>query len=419
MRRRSLIGALCAAVLLCAPNAGAQADPTAQAKSLFNAGAQAYERAQYLGAIQAFEEAYRLAPRPGILFSIAQAERRQYYVDKNPDRVRKAIKLYNQYLADVPEGGRRADVVQALSELEPIAARLEALSPGAPPPAPAPVKKETRLTISSQVEGAVVSVDGGPLKELPFIEEVKPGNHRFKVSAPGYVDHVREVAVAEGAVVPIDIELQERQALVAIRTEDRAQISIDGRLVGEAPLVQPLELPAGRHLVTVLRSGRKPYSREIELARGERVDLDADLDRTTQRYASYALVGTGIAGVVVGGVFGALALGEQGRAQGIREETQQRGSVAGAKRAEYLDALERRDTWRQVATVTAGIGAALGAGGILLYLTDVPSLGAAGMERRREAPAPQRPRRGEPSMEVSAAPVLGPGLAGAALEGRF
>lgn len=416
MRRTGPIAALCGALLLNVRPAVAQTDPLAQAKSLFNAGAQAYERAQYVSAIQAFEEAYRLTPRPGILFSIAQAERRQYYIDKNPERVRKAISLYHEYLAAVPEGGRRSDVVQALAELEPIAARLEA--PAAGPAPAAPVKKVTGLTISSQVEDAVVSVDGGPPKKVPFIGEVAPGNHRFKVTAPGFIEHEREIAVAEGSVVPIDVELEERPALLVVDTEARAQISVDGRLLGEAPLARPIELPSGRHLVAVLKSGRKPFSREVELARGERIKVTADLERTTQRYFSYALVGTGIAGVLVGGVFGIVALSEQGRAQEIRDAARDQGNVAFGQRQEYLDAVDGRTTWRQAATVAAGIGAALGAGGVLLYLTDVPSVGAPGMERR-DGPAPQRPKRGEPSMEVTASPVLGPGITGAVLEGRF
>jgi len=95
-----------------------------QAKTFFTAGAQAYERGDFLGAIQAFERAYQLAPRPAILFSIAQAYRRQYYIDKKPEPLKSAVANYRKYLEQAPDGNRRADAAQALAELGPAADRL-------------------------------------------------------------------------------------------------------------------------------------------------------------------------------------------------------------------------------------------------------------------------------------------------------
>src|SRR4051812_9930626 len=54
----------------------------ADARLYFNAGARAYAAGKYVPAIRAFEEAYRIEPRPGLVFSIAQAYRRQYFIDK-------------------------------------------------------------------------------------------------------------------------------------------------------------------------------------------------------------------------------------------------------------------------------------------------------------------------------------------------
>jgi len=105
--KRAWLPALLAASLLTRAPALAQEDATAQAKTLFNAGAQAYERTQYTAAIQAFEQAYKLAPRPGILFSTAQAYRRRYIVDRRPEDLSIAIARYREYLDKVPQGGRR------------------------------------------------------------------------------------------------------------------------------------------------------------------------------------------------------------------------------------------------------------------------------------------------------------------------
>src|SRR5580692_27350 len=79
---------------------GARADdaPVEHAQALFNVGAQAYAQGEFASAIEAFEEAYRASPRPGILFSIAQAHRKQFYVARAPSNLRAAIKHYHAYL---------------------------------------------------------------------------------------------------------------------------------------------------------------------------------------------------------------------------------------------------------------------------------------------------------------------------------
>src|SRR4051794_3084418 len=93
-----------------------------RAKASFQAGATAYAAGEYLAAIQALESAYALTPLPAIAFSLAQAERRQYFVAHEPPYLLRALELYRRYLDQVPTGGRRAAALHAPP----------------PPPAPAP-----------------------------------------------------------------------------------------------------------------------------------------------------------------------------------------------------------------------------------------------------------------------------------------
>src|SRR6185503_7232665 len=96
-------------------------------------GAKAYDKGDFPAAIEAFQEAYSRTQRPGVLFSIAQAYRRQYALGKNPDDLRAAIQHYRDYLAKDPQGNRRGDTAAALAELEPLAAQLQ---PGTAPATP-------------------------------------------------------------------------------------------------------------------------------------------------------------------------------------------------------------------------------------------------------------------------------------------
>ena len=105
----SPLGALLAALLALGPRP-ALAGPVEEAKALFYAGAQAYDAGQFPAppSRRSRLRPYRLAARPGILFSIAQAHRKQYYIAKHPDDLRAALKGYREYLAQVQQGGRRS-----------------------------------------------------------------------------------------------------------------------------------------------------------------------------------------------------------------------------------------------------------------------------------------------------------------------
>src|SRR5882762_3849684 len=123
MRRRSCMLALWATLL----PASAWAEPASdleRAKESFKAGATAYAAGDYLAAIQALDAAYQLTPLPAIAFSLGQAERRQYFVDHAPEHLSRAVSLFRRYIELAPGGSRRADALDALSQLEPLAAAL-------------------------------------------------------------------------------------------------------------------------------------------------------------------------------------------------------------------------------------------------------------------------------------------------------
>jgi tetratricopeptide (TPR) repeat protein len=190
---------LVAATAAVAPLAASAADDVEQAKALFNAGAQAYAATRYQDAVHSFQAAYRKAPRPAILFSLAQAYRRLYVIDPKPESLKAAIANYRRYLAEVPQGGRRADATEALSELEVVAARLDVHAPAAAPAEPevaVEVKPRTRINVTSPTAGARVSLDGGAPVDVPLMAEVQPGKHTIKLTADGFADEERATSRA-------------------------------------------------------------------------------------------------------------------------------------------------------------------------------------------------------------------------------
>jgi hypothetical protein len=413
MRRAAFAWALAAAVACAAPSFAQE--QVEQAKTYFNAGAQAFDAGQFQAAAQAFEQAYKLAPRPAILFSLAQAHKRQYFIDKAPDTLRRAIASYREYLGKVASGGRRSDAAQALAELEPMAAKLGA-DTSAPPPASA--QQQTRLMISSQTSGAQVALDSDKAVAAPLIAEVKPGKHHLKVTAPGFFDETRDVAAAEGGVVALDLALREKPARIFFTGDSGSEITIDGRLAGTTPLTNAIELPSGYHLVAITKNGKKPLVREMVLGRGEEKSFEFDLPNTRQRKTAIAF--TAIAGVsAVGGVLAALAAGgQQGRAQNIIKKRNE-GNISSDDADAYDNALVQRTQWRNAAGVGFGAAFVFAATAVVLFGFDRPSVTAPASRFETKQPE-TAPKPKEPSpMEMSAAPWVLPGSAGLGMVGRF
>ncbi len=403
--------AVVAVTLAFAPAVGAQSSVD-QAKTLFAAGASAYASGQFDAAIQAFESANRLVPKPAIVFSIAQAHRRQYFLDKSAEHLRAAIAKYHEYIDQVPEGGRRADAAQALAELEPMLSK----SGTEQPLARTPVREPARLMVMTQTDGAMVALDGKAQKKAPLAAEVSPGKHHVKVSAAGFFDDERDVQAIDGALIPVDVAMREKPARLTLRAPANAQVTVDGRPAGTTPLGTPIDMPAGRHFVAVAKNGYKAHTEEIELARDERKVVTVGFEATKQRIAAYSLFIGGGAALVAGGVFTAVALTKQGDALSIQDR---RGSanITAADAASYDESRRSRDNWNKASIVGYAAGGAAVLTGLVLFAFDQPVVGGPSM-RHEDGTGKPTPDTKEPT-EISLVPALTPQFLGGSFTKRF
>lgn len=347
--------------------------PTAieDAKTYFEAGQQAYRAGFYLDAARAFEQAYELVPNPAITFSVGQTYRRQFLLDGDPAHLRRAILAYRGYLKDVPRGGRSEDAIENLAELERrrVALGLPAVEAAAEARAEA---RKTQLMISSQTEGAQAVLDGAAPQAVPLVAEVSPGAHEIEVSAAGHFPQTVRAVAIEGRLVVSQVELRPRPASLKVRGTSGAQVTIDGRIVGKVPFPNPVDLEAGRHLVTATRSGRHAFVREVEVARGESLELVADLETTTQREVSYWFIGGGTVLMVSTGVLVAVALVSEGQARLLlRKQEVDEQNLTAQELDRYISARNRRNDMLTVSTATL-VGSVLvgGIGAALFFLDD-------------------------------------------------
>jgi hypothetical protein len=349
-----------------APAAPAPAADVERAKESFRIGAAAYAAGEYLAAIAALDSAYAAAPLPAIAFSLAQAERRQYFVDQKPEHLHRSVALFRRYLEQTPSGGRRTDALEALAQLEPLVERLPVAAPAGAPRAPA----STRLLVIAEAPGARVFIDGEEVAGTP-IREVSPGEHRVLVRAPGYRDAERVVVAVAGELIPVSMALDELPGVVAVDAPESAEIYVDGAFMALGGTGVALTLPRGSHRVSVAQNGHRVASRTIEVRPGSRQTLSVELEPTAQRLTSHVLLISGAAAVGAGAFLGVLALQSEDEAQSFLERRDTR-NVSSAELVRYQADVARRDRYRVMAGVSFAAGLGLLVTGLFLHELDQP-----------------------------------------------
>jgi hypothetical protein len=345
----------------------AAADAKAEAEALFRAGEQAFDAAQYGNAAEAFEQAYAKLPLPAIAFSTAQAHRLQYFIDHQPQHLQRAVELYHVYIDGQKTGGRIADATTNLAQIEPLYAQLRAA--GALANAGPAMKAATAVMVTADVAGARATIDD-EAGTTPFTRDVDAGDHRIVVEADGYQRYERTVPALANRLLPIEAHLVAKPARVTIDAPAGARVAIDGRLVGEAPL-PTLDVDAGKHLFAVSARGHVPFTREVELARGAPLRLDAQLPPTSQRrLARWVLIGSG-AVAVAAGLTGIAALSADSAAA-AELRTLRTGDAPPGDVTRYADLRDERDARVTATGVLGGAAVAIALTGLALYVFDEP-----------------------------------------------
>jgi hypothetical protein len=198
-----------------------------------------------------------------------------------------------------------------------------------------------------------------------------------------------EIPSDRRAAVAADLEqLSGRVARISVTVDQPgAEVSIDGTLVGKAPLVEPLVVDVGERTLRVSLAGYTPQTRSITLAGGDSRDSSFVLEReapvlaaatpmpapapspfrparptdvppparASRTWIGWTSTGALAAGAVVAGVLGASAASDLEKLRG----------TAGATRPQLDQAQSRAETRLLVADLLAA--SAVVCGGVTLY----------------------------------------------------
>jgi tetratricopeptide (TPR) repeat protein len=176
--RRTLVCAAFAVALGIGAAARADQPPAAEApdaRKLYQAGEAAFAAGEFVDAAQSFEAAYKLSSRYQLLWNIAQAYRRQWELDHDLARLRRAIAVYRNFL-DLAPPAEQAEARAALSSAEAeLASATNKVEPEPPPPAP----------VSSPPPSAAPEEAKPKTPAAPVVEAAAPKRNRtaFAVGA--------------------------------------------------------------------------------------------------------------------------------------------------------------------------------------------------------------------------------------------
>jgi hypothetical protein len=404
------------ALLWAAPAAAQAPADVERAKEAFKAGAAAYAAGEYLAAIQALEGAYALTPLPAIAFSLAQAERKQYFVGHEREHLDRAILLFRRYVEQAQSGGRRADALDALSQLEPLSLPHETRASVRAASAPVEAARSTRLVVTSDTPRARLSLDGSPPLPSPLIREVEPGKHHISVQAPGFYSVRRELTAVSGALSSAAIPLREKPSTLALWTADDADIYLDGAFVTQGGQGVVLHVASGFHDLAVAQKGHLVDSRQLRLERGKSESLRVVLEPTRLRIASQVLFIGGAAAMSGGLVLSALAIRAENRTEYFLAQ-RARHNVSATELASYHAAVDNRDRYRAAATLSVVASMGLFITGLFLHELDEPR---PQQLLRRSRPPKLRADKAATATRFALTPVLLPGSYGGALiQGAF
>lgn len=352
----------------------------------FHAGEKAYAMQNFEAAATNFELAYQALPLPEIAFAVAQAYRRWYRIDSKLEYARKSADHYRHYLDKVKTGGKVGVAADGLGEMQREIDKLTAAGAQAAA-AVAVVVERTRLGISpvdatekkkkseamreigdlpeEQTNRYKVTIDGKPVPPYLLVD-VEPGPHAVRVEADGFLTAAVVVSVLKGEQRSAEVPLDPQPAKITVKTERGARVRVDGRAVAAA-----FEVPAGKHLVTVLRSGRVTVSREIEVGRGQALAFDQPLRKTPRRRAVPFVVAAG----VVTGVFTLSGVLLARKLNGDAEDhlaAIQRGDQRPEVLDDYNKAIDRRGEVMTGSLITGGLTVGILGVAAAMYWLDRP-----------------------------------------------
>lgn len=238
----------------------AEAAAKERARALYERGARAYADAKYQEAATQFLAAHRVYPTPEFLFNVAKAFDRL-------DHRAGALAYYREYARARP-GSADEEVKRRIDEL--CLALAE--------------RGVQQLSVLSEPEDALVTLDGKPVGLTPWTGETWPGKHRLRVEASGYAPFETIATVDPQRAEDFTVKLERPATEIAA-----------SKTSSEPPPAPPAVTPL-TWIVLGAGSAALATALFVEMANG---DNTSGITRTGAFFAGAGLMGTALGGLLL------------------------------------------------------------------------------------------------------------------------
>jgi hypothetical protein len=121
------------------------------------------------------------------------------------------------------------------------------------------------LNVTSNVPGAQVYINGNPVGQAPYGQNVVGGTYEIRVTAPGYSDFQQRMNVRSPTQVNAMLQGFSSQLSVSSNV-DGAEVVINGNSAGRVPFVA--QLPMGSYMVLVRAPGYLDFQQSVVVGNG-------------------------------------------------------------------------------------------------------------------------------------------------------
>jgi hypothetical protein len=130
------------------------------------------------------------------------------------------------------------------------------------------------LSVSSNVAGADVLINGNPAGKIPFSTQIPGGSYTVVVRAPGYADFSQNIVVSGAAQVNANLQLL-TYALSVASNVSGAQVFLNGNPAGKTPF--GTQIPGGSYSVVVRAPGYVDFTQDIVVSGAAQVNATLQL----------------------------------------------------------------------------------------------------------------------------------------------
>ena len=152
---------------------------------------------------------------------------------------------------------------QRVSQAQNVEAPPKETKPEETKPKPKPVRKGW-LVVSTD-KNSEVYVDGMYRGDSPPAVriELTAGRHKLECRSSNHEPYTETLNITAGEMSRRSVTLIEMMGKVSLTTTDGAEVYVDGSFKGTTPLAKPLEIPVGRHKLTIKKLGFNTWDNEI------------------------------------------------------------------------------------------------------------------------------------------------------------